>query len=246
MGDSTLLKTSEETKASTSVSLDSRMVQDYIKAVYEHSEWGEKGMSVSSMAQQMKVAISTASENIRRLTQSDLLIHQPYKGVFLTKKGRKLAVQMIRKHRLIETYLYEKLDYEWDELHEEAEILEHAASDRLIDHIDAALGYPLRDPHGDPIPTKDGFFETVPCVRFDQLALGQTGKVIRVSDDIPQLLRYLESQQIRPGVELAVYSRHPEAGITVVKLGAKEITLGQPAVEAIWVHAPKDNRSSEK
>lgn len=214
---------------------ESRMVQDNIKAIYAAGEWGEEKFSVSQLAQQMQVAVSTASENVRRLTELGLVAHEPYRGVTLTKTGMTLALKMVRKHRLLETYLHQRLGFNWDEVHEEAEILEHAASERLIEHIDADLGFPTADPHGDPIPRKDGTLVTISSQALAEVESGQEVAVVRIDDDNPHLLRFFEKSGIVPGATLQVLDYHPVAGVMTVAVAGREISLGQPAVESIWV-----------
>jgi len=135
---------------------DSTVTQDYLKVVWAACEWGGAGASVTGLAKRMEVAPSTASENVARLVEEGLLVHEPYKAVTLSEEGRRRAMGMIRRHRILETYLVTRLGFGWDEVHAEAEELEHAVSERLLERLDAVLGHPTRDPHGDPIPTADG------------------------------------------------------------------------------------------
>lgn len=216
----------------------SRMVEDYLKHIHSAAEWGEKSFSVSQLAQQMGVAVSTASENIRRLAQDGLVKHEPYRRITLSTEGQRVAIAMVRKHRLLETYLVEKLNYRWDEVHEEADILEHAVSDRLIAHIDAALNFPKFDPHGDPIPAVDGHYEHVSSQSIAQAKSGKAVEVVRISDDNPQLLRFLKNVGIQPGVKVTPLQYVLHAGIMNVEVGGNPVALGQPAIEAIWVSKP--------
>lgn len=171
----------------------SAVAQDYLKLLWADEEAGGIGLSVNDLARASGVVASTASENVKRLADQGLLEHQPYQKVHLTEAGRHLALGMVRRHRLIETYLHDALGFTWDEVHEEAEILEHAISERLLDRLDAALGYPTRDPHGDPIPSADGTRGTLPVtIPLLDLAVGQRAKVARVSDRDPRVMRCLE------------------------------------------------------
>ncbi|SPT52541.1 Iron-dependent repressor IdeR [Actinomyces bovis] len=175
--------------------LDSQVTQDYLKAVWAASEWGGPGASVTRLASRLGVAASTASENVSRLVEAGLLEHEPYRAVTLTQAGRELAVGQIRRHRLLETYLVQRLGFGWDEVHEEAEVLEHAISERLLERLDLALGRPTRDPHGDPIPRADGTI-TEPRLRaVESLQVGESGVVARIADD-PQLLAALDAAGI--------------------------------------------------
>lgn len=181
----------------------SRMAQDYLKTLWGGEESGKHGMSVNDLASAMGVVASTASENVSRLVANGLVTHEPYRKVHFTDEGRALAISMVRRHRLLETYLHDRLNFEWDEVHEEAEILEHAISDRLLAHIDEALGKPERDPHGDLIPREDGsVVERViyPLVATSKKTPGaEAGKwyrVTRLSDEDSASLRVLDSEGI--------------------------------------------------
>ena len=162
---------------------DSAVTQDYLKAVWVAVEMGGVGASVTGLARRMGVAPSTASENVARLVEAGLLEHDPYRPVTLSPEGRRRAMAMVRRHRLLETYLVEVLGFEWDEVHAEAEVLEHAVSDRLLDRLDAALGHPERDPHGDPIPSADGRLPDLGLDRLESCRVGGGGVVGRIRDD---------------------------------------------------------------
>ncbi|WP_017178361.1 metal-dependent transcriptional regulator [Actinomyces timonensis] len=190
----------------TALSADSTVTQDYLKAVWAATEWGGAGASITGLAQRMGVAASTASENVSRLVDAGLLEHEPYRAVTLSAEGRRRAMGMVRRHRLLETYLVEALGFDWDEVHEEAEVLEHAVSERLLDRVDAALGRPSRDPHGDPIPTADGAM-AVPALRsLDALRVGETGAVARIQDD-PATLQALDRAGIGLDSRIVVVGR---------------------------------------
>lgn len=223
---------SEQTGDETAAS---RVVQDYLKRLLGATEWGGNSLSVSGLAQKMGVAPSTASENVRRLDKLGLITHVPYRGITLTEKGEKLALKMVRKHRILETYLHQKLGYPWDLVHAEAEELEHAASDKLIAAMERALGSPQVDPHGDPIPTSDGILPKVSMMPLGQAPLNTPVTVTRIKDSQAELLRFLESVGVVPGCQLLPLEIIPEAGIMRLKVAGKEITLGKPAVAAIWV-----------
>lgn len=160
-----------------SVAGDSTVTQDYLKVVWAASEWGGAGASITGLAKRMAVAPSTASENVARLVEEGLLVHEPYKAVTLSEEGRRRAMGMIRRHRILETYLVTQLGFGWDEVHAEAEELEHAVSERLLERLDAVLGHPTRDPHGDPIPTADGRLVVPDLVRLETLPVGADGVV---------------------------------------------------------------------
>ena len=173
----------------SSVEGDSTVTQDYLKVVWAACEWGGAGASVTGLATRMEVAPSTASENVARLVEEGLLVHEPYKAVTLSEEGRRRAMGMIRRHRILETYLVTQLGFGWDEVHAEAEELEHAVSERLLERLDTVLGHPTRDPHGDPIPTADGRLVVPDLVRLETMPVGSDGVVGRIQDDTETLRR---------------------------------------------------------
>lgn len=187
-----------------------QVAQDYLKAMWSCEEAGEDGISVNDLAARMGVVASTASENVARLASQGLVTHEPYRRVHFTDEGRALAIAMVRRHRLLETYLHVHLDFEWDEVHEEAEILEHAVTDRLLDHIDAALGHPNRDPHGDPIPDASGAVETRPMLPLADMVEGEWASVARLSDEDPQTLRDLDAAGLRLDARVRLVRRRGE------------------------------------
>lgn len=215
----------------------SRVAQDYLKAVYGAGEWTGRGATTSALAARFGVTASTVSETVRRLAAAGLLAHERYGLVTLTPEGRGAALAVVRRHRIVETYLVRCLGYSWDEVHDEAELLEHAMSDRLLDRMDAALGHPERDPHGDPIPRPDGTVPQPPAVPLGGLAVGATGRVARISDAEAQVLRYLTEVGIGLDAVLAVEARREFAGTTAIRIDDADapVDLGAPAVGAIWV-----------
>ncbi|GAA4194894.1 metal-dependent transcriptional regulator [Gryllotalpicola kribbensis] len=180
----------------------SSTVQDYLKVIWSATEWAPGPVTVTRLAERMGVRKATVSDAVRRLVDAGLLAHEPYGGVELTELGRGHALGMVRRHRLIETFLVDMLGYGWDEVHDEAENLEHAVSDTLVDRIDALLGHPTRDPHGDPIPTRDGLPHLPDAILLADAPAGVPLTVERISDSDPALLRALASRGIRPGTVL--------------------------------------------
>ena len=186
--------------------VDSTVAQDYLKAVWAACEWGGAGASITGLARRMGVAASTASENVARLVEAGLLEHEPYRAVTLSEEGARRARRMMRRHRLLETYLVEVLGFEWDEVHAEAEVLEHAVSERLLAALDAALGHPVRDPHGDPIPAADGRIVQPALRSIDTVKVGRTVVVGRIRDE-SALLRDLKRAGIGLDTPVKVVSR---------------------------------------
>src|SRR6201996_7846308 len=161
------------------------------------------------LAEKLGVSASTASESIRKLAEQGLVDHEKYGAVTLTESGRRAALAMVRRHRLLEAFLVTELGYSWDEVHDEAEVLEHAVSDQLVARIDAKLGFPQRDPHGDPIPGSDGQVPTPPARQLWSCADGEAGVVARISDKDPEMLRYFDSIGINLDSRLRGLHRPP-------------------------------------
>lgn len=197
------------------------VAQDYLKVVWSAQEWSDERVTTKLLAERMGVGASTVSETVRRLSAQGLLEHAPYGAIALTDRGRLLALAMVRRHRLLETYLVSELGYAWDEVHDEAEVLEHAVSDLMIERIDVRLGRPTRDPHGDPIPGPDGVVVRPPAVPLAELVAGDEGVVVRISDADPDVLRYLAELGVGLDTRVAVTERREYAGtLTVAWSGA--------------------------
>src|SRR6188474_1686682 len=176
-----------------------RSVEDYLKAIYQLSPEGRPA-STSEIAHLLALSPPSVTGMVKRLSEHGLLEHVPYRGVQLTEEGRRAALRMVRRHRLIESYLVEFLGYSWDAVHEEAERLEHAVSDILVERMAAALGHPAVDPHGDPIPAADGSIDEDELTPLPDVPTDHTVEVRRVLHGDPERLRYLASLGLRPGV----------------------------------------------
>lgn len=186
-------------------------VEDYLKAIYA-IELAGAAAGTNDIAQRLMIAPASVSGMVRRLADQGLLAYERYRGVRLTEEGRRAALRTIRRHRVIEAYLVRALGYSWDGVHDEAERLEHAASDDLIDRMAAAIGEPLTDPHGAPIPTREGTIDETRHITLADVTVGQRVRVVRVSDEDAGLLRYLASLGIRPGVVVTLAERAPFDG----------------------------------
>lgn len=208
--------------------------EDYIKAIYQLQQ-GESPVRTTSIAKALGVEPASVTGVIKRLAELNLVVYQRYKGVTLTPQGEKIALEVIRHHRLIELYLMEALGYSWDEVHEEAEELEHAVSPRFIERVAAALDHPATDPHGAPIPTKDGRIGPQTGRRLSELSTGERGAIARVDDDDPDLLRYLGDLGIRPGAEIEVLDVAPPGGPIRVGVGGEQHTLGAQAAAHVFI-----------
>ena len=177
-----------------------RSVEDYLKAIYRLSPEGRPA-STSEIAHLLALSPPSVTGMVKRLSEHGLLEHVPYRGVQLTDDGRRAALRMVRRHRLIEAYLVEFLGYSWDTVHEEAERLEHAVSDTMVERMATALGNPDVDPHGDPIPSADGFVQELSCTPLTDIPVGQTVEIHRVHESQPERLRYIASLGLKPGVQ---------------------------------------------
>lgn len=212
----------------------SASIEDYVRVIYGLAERGDE-VTNNTLSSRLEVSPSSASGMVTKLSQQGLVAHVPYKGIGLTPEGMKLARSVLRRHRLIESYLVSELGYTWDEVHAEADALEHAVSDLLINRIAAKLGNPVRDPHGDPIPSADGSVEEMPTRILDELEPGSVGEIVRVWDTDPDLLRYLAERQIGLGERIEVVERQPFGGPLVVKVGTDTHALGKEIAQALSV-----------
>ncbi|HEX2358602.1 MAG TPA: metal-dependent transcriptional regulator [Solirubrobacterales bacterium] len=209
--------------------------ENYAKAIYQLQGRGEDAVGTGAVAERIGVTPASASAMLKRLADDGLVEHVPYHGVRLTSEGEQLALEVIRHHRLIELFLAEVLGMPWDRVHDEAEVLEHHISEELEELIASKLGQPLRDPHGDPIPSRELDLAADDSVRLSELEAGQSGRFERVSDRDAEMLRYLDERGIHPGVELEVSRREPFAGPMLVEVGGVTHALGGELIERMRV-----------
>lgn len=229
-----------------SVSELSTSSQNYLKAIWSLGEWSETAVTTSALATRVGVKLSTVSDAVRKLTEQGLLEHAPYGAISLSARGREHAVAMVRRHRLIETFLVEVLSYGWDEIHDEAEHLEHAVSDLLVERIDAYLDHPRRDPHGDPIPTSTGSVERPDACPLTQMPGGAAGRVERISDSDPELLSFCAERGFTVGAVLEIHEgpRFAESLDVEVAGSGVRVPLGRSATDSIWVSTVPTGPSS--
>jgi DtxR family Mn-dependent transcriptional regulator len=197
-------------------------VEDYAKAIYSLEERSEQPVSTNALAERLGITPGSVSAMLKRLGELGVIAHEPYRGVRLTPDGRRIALEVIRHHRLIESFLADALGMPWDRVHAEAEVLEHVLSDDLEELIAAKLGHPTVDPHGDPIPSADLELDVRVTDRLESLQPGDTGMFVRVSDSDPAMLRYLAERGIAPGERFAVRDRQPFGGPLFVVFGESE------------------------
>jgi len=211
-------------------------IENYIKTIFRTcAHNGDKPAATGQLATALGVSPGTVTSMLKTLNDSGLAEYTPYEGVRLTDAGRTLALRVLRRHRLIELFLVRTLDLNWDEVHEEAEHMEHAVSDRLIDRIDQILGYPATDPHGDPIPTADGTLDTPEHQNLGEWRVGREFRVVRVLDQSPELLRYLSESGLPLGAIGRVTANRKEAGVVTVAVADGETTLSREVAEKLLV-----------
>ncbi len=213
-------------------------VEDYLKALLVEQQRLPVGrlVTMGQIGAALEVAPGTVTAMVKALEKDGLLTYEPYNGVRLTVDGRRLAIHVLRRHRLIELFLVEVLDLDWSEVHEEAEHLEHAMSDKLIDRIDKLLGYPRTDPHGDPIPDGAGEVRETELVSLAECSTGRSFRIARVSDQDEGFLRFVERHGLKPGARVAVLSRDRSAdAVTLRPELLPEVTLGGEAAAKLWV-----------
>jgi DtxR family transcriptional regulator, Mn-dependent transcriptional regulator len=219
-------------------------VENYVKAIYQICAESGKPAATGQIAGALAVSPGTVTSMLKTLSESNLVTYTPYEGVSLTSSGSALALRVIRRHRLIELFLVKTLNLTWDEVHEEAEHMEHAVSDRLIDQIDTFLGHPHVDPHGDPIPKPDGSFGAPAANRtLADCVAGEEFQVSRIVDQSPSFLRFLSGSGLPLGTAGQVIANEREAGTVTIRVGNRSTTLGRAAAEKILVTRLEPARS---
>jgi len=209
-------------------------IQDYLKIIYKLGA-DDKSVSTTAISERMKVAQASVTGMVKKLAELKLITYTPYYGVRLSESGRKVAVEIIRHHRLLELYLAEALGFSWDQVHDEAEKLEHHISEEFEEKMAEFLGHPEFDPHGAPIPAKDGTFPTRTLIPLSAATAGDRVKVEQVSDKDAEVLRYLGSIGITPTVELNIVEKIPFGGPLLVEVNSKQYHLGEQLTNAIMI-----------
>lgn len=211
-------------------------VENYLKGIFHLSVKGVR-VKTKILAAHLGVSLPSVTGMLRSLAEEGLADYQPYKGVLLTAEGRRIALRVVRHHRLVEAFLVEALGYRWDEVHEEAEVLEHAVSPRLAAAMERYLGYPKVDPHGDPIPSADGDIAPVNARVLVNVPAGQSATVSRIYDQSPNFLQYLESLGLTPGSPVTVLEHLPFDGPIRIRCASADATLSRAQVARIEVAA---------
>lgn len=210
-------------------------IQDYAKAVYALEARHGAAVSTNDLAERLGVTPASVSGMVRKLSDLGLVEHEPYRGVRLTQQGRRVALEVLRHHRLIELFLASELGMSWDRVHDEAEVLEHVLSEDLEQLIAERLGNPTFDPHGDPIPSPAFEIDERETRSLEELDSGAAGRFVRVSDSDPEMLRYLADQGIALGDLIQVAGRQPFGGPVFVRVGERELPLGGQLARAMRI-----------
>jgi DtxR family transcriptional regulator, Mn-dependent transcriptional regulator len=213
----------------------SSAIEDYAKAIYALELRAGEAVTTNALAERLGVTPGSASGMVKRLAELGLVEHEPYRGVQLTEDGRRVALEVMRHHRLLELYLVQSLGVPWDRVHEEAEVLEHVLSEELEELIAAKLGNPTHDPHGDPIPTRELTIEEEPTQSLQSLEPGASGRFTRVSDSDPEMLRFLADRGISPGDSFEVIDKQPFGGPLFIRFGDNVHVLGGDLAKAMRV-----------
>jgi len=210
--------------------------ENYLKAIYKLADLAPGPVSTNAIAQEVQISAASVSDMLRRLSEKELIVYEKYKGVRLNPQGKQQALALIRKHRLWETFLVEKLDFSWDEVHPLAEQLEHIRSIELVDRLDAFLGHPKVDPHGDPIPDAEGNFHVLEHIILAELKEGQCARIVGVKEDDADFLRYLEELGLQLGVELQLIKHFSfDGSLLVQKKNGPQLQLSKKLGQHLFV-----------
>lgn len=213
----------------------SQSEENYIKAIYHLAANFDKGISTNAIAKKLETKASSVTDMLKKLSEKDVVVYKKYQGVRLTEFGVQTAVSIIRKHRLWEVFLVEKLNFSWDEVHEVAEQLEHIKSPKLIKELDAFLGFPKTDPHGDPIPDHEGNLQLIEKSLLVTLNEGEKGICVGVEDSSSEFLQFLDKQGIALGKQIEVISREPFDGSLYIKLEGKELSISNKIANNLYI-----------
>ncbi|QLG45104.1 metal-dependent transcriptional regulator [Costertonia aggregata] len=209
--------------------------EDYIKAIYHLSKKDDNAISTNAIAEQMETKPSSVTDMIKKLSDKDLVLYKKYKGVYLTESGRLSALSIIRKHRLWEVFLVDKLDFAWDEVHEVAEQLEHIKSEQLIDKLDVYLGHPRVDPHGDPIPSKEGKFKKSVKKLLNELPVGTQGICVGVNDSSAAFLKFLDKNKIALGDTMKITEKEEFDGSLKIEVNSIEMRISSQIAANLYL-----------
>jgi DtxR family Mn-dependent transcriptional regulator len=209
--------------------------ENYLKTIYHLGLNSEIGVSTNEIAKKMQTKASSVTDMIKKLSDKDLVVYKKYKGVKITDFGRNTAANIVRKHRLWEVFLVEKLNFSWDEVHEVAEQLEHIKSPKLINELDALLGFPKQDPHGDPIPDKEGNYHPLEKKLLATLSIGEKGICIGVNDSSSEFLQFLDKQKIALGNQIKVLGKEPFDDSIQIQIANRELSVSNKIANNLYI-----------
>ena len=209
--------------------------ENYLKAIYHLGITSNKGVSTNAIAKKLSTKASSVTDMVKKLADKNVLVYKKYQGVSLTSEGKKTAANIIRKHRLWEVFLVEKLNFSWDEVHDVAEQLEHIKSPKLINEIDALLGFPKYDPHGDPIPDKEGNLDQIEKSLLSTLAINEFGICVGVHDSSSTFLQFLDKQNIALGQQIKVLEKEDFDGSMMIEINQKTISISNKIANNLYI-----------
>jgi DtxR family Mn-dependent transcriptional regulator len=209
--------------------------ENYLKAIYHLGAISEKGISTNSIAKSLETKASSVTDMLKKLSEKNVIVYKKYQGVTLTDFGKKTAANIVRKHRLWEVFLVEKLNFSWDEVHDVAEQLEHIKSPKLINELDAFLGFPKQDPHGDPIPDKNGNLQVIEKSLLSTLNPNEVGICVGVNDSSSDFLQFLDKQGIALGQQIAVIEKEPFDGSLTIKIQDKKLSISHKIATNLYI-----------
>jgi len=209
--------------------------ENYLKAILHLQKTSKSGVSTNAIAEEMQTKASSVTDMVKKLSEKDLVIYKKYQGVYLSDTGRKTALQIVRKHRLWEVFLVDKLSFSWDEVHEVAEQLEHIKSDKLITELDKFLEFPKRDPHGDPIPDAKGNFHVANKTLLSNLSKGERGTLVGVKDTSTEFLKYLDKNNIALGKTIEVLDKEEFDESMLIQTGGKTLRISPLVAVNIYI-----------
>ena len=209
--------------------------ENYLKAIYHLELDTDKGISTNAIAKKLETKASSVTDMIKKLSEKEVVIYKKYKGVVLTSFGKKTAANIVRKHRLWEVFLVEKLNFSWDEVHDVAEQLEHIKSPKLINQIDAFLGYPTHDPHGDPIPDKEGNLKKIEKSLLSTLQKGEKGICVGVNDSSSEFLKFLDKKGITLGKQITLLEKEDFDASLSILIEDKKLSISNKIANNLYI-----------
>jgi DtxR family Mn-dependent transcriptional regulator len=209
--------------------------ENYLKAIYHLESDSKKGISTNAIAKSLETKASSVTDMIKKLSEKEVVLYVKYQGVTLTEYGRKTAANIVRKHRLWEVFLVEKLNFSWDEVHDVAEQLEHIKSPKLINQLDALLGFPTHDPHGDPIPDKEGNVNTVDKILLSTFKKDESGVCVGVNDSSSEFLRFLDKKKITLGKKITVLEKEDFDDSLSIEIDGEKLSISKKIANNLYI-----------